>query len=126
MTSDLIGDYYIPYGGIGDLDKNKRLVNQDWIIMNISGHSHQHPSKNKVINRMARIIGHMNSIKTMVENDRDCTEVLLQIVAVRSALTNCGKVLLNDHVQHCVKEAVIHKDSQKIDDLCKTLDKFIR
>lgn len=94
--------------------------------MNISEHSHKHPSKNRIINRMARIIGHMNSVKTMVEKDRDCTEILLQIVAVRQALTNCGKVLLNDHVQHCVTEAVIHKDSKKIDDLCKTLDKFIR
>lgn len=89
-------------------------------------HSHKHPSKKKVVNRMARIIGHMNSIKTMVENDRDCTEILLQMVAVRQALTNCGKVLLRDHVQHCVKEAVIHKDYESVDDLFKALDKFIR
>jgi DNA-binding FrmR family transcriptional regulator len=89
-------------------------------------HGHQHPSKKKVVNRMARVIGHMKSVKTMVEDDRDCTEILLQIVAVRQALTNCGKVLLSDHVQHCVKEAVVHQDYKSVDDLFKAVDKFIR
>ena len=63
-------------------------------------HAHNHPNKKKVVNRLARIEGHVRSIKTMVDNDRDCSEVLIQIAAVRKALDNTAKVILKDHLEH--------------------------
>lgn len=89
-------------------------------------HGHVHENTKAVLNRMARIIGHMESVKRMVEDGRDCSEVLVQLAAVKSAVNNLGKVILKDHIQHCVVDAVEHHDSQAIDDLCEAVDKFIK
>ena len=90
------------------------------------GHPHVHENTKAVLNRMARIIGHMESVKRMVEDGRDCTEVLVQIAAVKSALNNVGKVILQDHVKHCIVDAVEHEDDQAIEDLCQAIDKFMK
>lgn len=89
-------------------------------------HPHVHTNTKAVLNRMARIIGHMESIKRMVEDGRDCTEVLVQIAAVKSAMNNVGKVILQDHIKHCIVEAVEDHDQQSIDDLCEAIDKFMK
>lgn len=51
------------------------------------GHAHPHTHTKAVLNRMNRAIGHMESIKGMIEHGRDCSEILIQIAAVRSAIT---------------------------------------
>ena len=79
-----------------------------------------------VINRMNRAIGHMESVKSMVEEGRDCTEVLIQIAAVRSAINNIGKIILEDHINHCVVEAVETGDKQALQDLEDAINKFIK
>lgn len=56
-----------------------------------------------VTNRLSRINGHVDAIKQMVQDSRDCSEILIQISAVISALNNTGKVILKDHINHCVK-----------------------
>ena len=50
-------------------------------------HGHHHTNTKAVLNRLSRAIGHMESIKRMVEEGRDCTEVLIQLSAVKAALT---------------------------------------
>ena len=65
-------------------------------------HPHVHENTKAVLNRLSRAIGHLESVKKMVENGRDCSEVLIQIAAVRSAINNIGKVILQDHIQHCL------------------------
>lgn len=89
-------------------------------------HPHVHENTKAVLNRMARIIGHMESVKRMVEDGRDCSEVLVQLAAVKSAVNNLGKVILKDHIQHCVVDAVEHNDDRAIEDLCQAIDKFIK
>ncbi|WP_105615985.1 metal-sensing transcriptional repressor [Vallitalea okinawensis] len=88
--------------------------------------AHQHPNKKKVVNRLSRIIGHMEAIKKMVEDDRNCNEVLIQISAVKSALNNTGKLILTDHLNHCVKEAVEDGDMEQLEAFEKALDQYIR
>ena len=56
-------------------------------------HSHNHTQSKAVINRLSRAIGHLESVKRMVESGRDCTEVLMQLAAVQSARGNLGVVL---------------------------------
>lgn len=90
------------------------------------GHPHVHENTKAVTNRLARIIGHMESIKRMVENGRDCSEVLVQIAAVKSAVNNVGKVILQDHIKHCIVDAVEEDDQQAIDDLCAAIEKFMK
>ena len=88
------------------------------------GHTHENPTA--VLNRLSRAIGHLQSVKRMVEEGRDCSEVLVQIAAVRSAIDNTGKVILQDHLKHCIVEAAQEGDRQAIDDLCQAIDKFMK
>ena len=67
-------------------------------------HHHDHKQTKAVVNRLARAIGHLESVKHMVEDGRDCTEVLVQIAAVRSALSSTAKVILKDHLEHCITD----------------------
>ena len=59
-------------------------------------HGHVHESQKAVVNRLARAIGHLEKVKRMVESGVDCSEVLIQLAAVRSAIDNTGKIILQD------------------------------
>jgi Uncharacterized protein conserved in bacteria len=62
----------------------------------------------------------------MVEEDKDCPDILLQVAAVRAALNQVGRILLEDHMESCVVEATKEgKEQQAIDDLKAALMKFI-
>ena len=89
-------------------------------------HPHVHENTKAVLNRLSRAIGHLQSVRKMVEDGRDCSEVLIQIAAVRSAINNVGKVILQDHIQHCIVDAVEQDDEQALDSLCQAIDKFIK
>ena len=89
-------------------------------------HPHHHENTKAVLNRMSRAIGHMESIKKMVEDGRDCSEVLIQIAAVRAAINNIGKIILEDHINHCVVDAVETGDEQVLKDLQDAINKFVK
>ena len=95
-------------------------------IAHSHGHVHVHENQKAVINRLARAIGHLEKVKRMVEEGADCSEVLIQLAAVRSALDNTGKVILKDHMRHCMVDAVVAGDESAIDDLCQAIDKFMK
>ena len=89
-------------------------------------HAHTHPNKKKVVNRLARIEGHVRSIKEMVDADRDCSEVLIQIAAVRKALDNTAKVILKDHLEHCILHAIEKGDGSKsLADFEAAIDQYL-
>ena len=90
------------------------------------GHGHVHENTQAVLNRLSRAIGHLEKVRRMVEEDYDCSEVLVQLAAVRGALDNTGKVILQDHIQHCIVDAVEEGDDNAILDLCDAIDKFIK
>ncbi len=90
------------------------------------GHGHVHENQKAVINRLSRAIGHLEKVKRMVEEGYDCSDVLIQLAAVRSALDNTGKVILKDHMRHCIVDAVAEGDTESIDDLCQAIDKFMK
>ena len=90
------------------------------------GHTHTHENTRAVLNRLSRAIGHLQSVKRMVEEGRDCSEVLIQIAAVRSAIDNTGKLILQDHLKHCIIDAAREGDQQAIDDLCQAIDKYMK
>lgn len=89
-------------------------------------HPHVHENQKAVINRLSRAIGHLEKVKRMVEEGEDCSNVLIQLAAVRSALDNTGKVILKDHLSHCVVEAVAMGDREAVDNICKAIDKFMK
>lgn len=104
------------------------LTAAEHAALHAAGHPHGHTHENTkaVLNRLSRAIGHLQSVKRMIEEGRDCSEVLIQIAAVRSAIDNTGKVILQDHLKHCIVDAAREGDQQAIDDLCKAIEKYMK
>ena len=90
------------------------------------GHGHVHANKKAVTNRLSRIIGHLQSVKTMVENDRDCSEVLIQLSAVDSAVRSVSRVILKEHLSTCIVDAVKEDDFESLEELNEAIDKFLK
>ena len=97
-----------------------------WAHSHGINHSHVHENQRAVINRLARAIGHLNKVKRMVEEGHDCADILVQLAAVRSAIDNTGKVILNDHIRHSMLDAVQLGDETAVEDLCDVIDKFMK
>ena len=89
------------------------------------GISHVHENQRAVINRISRALGHLEKVKEMVEEGEDCSSVLVQLAAVRSALNNTGKVILKDHLRHCLVDAVAEGDYEATENVCKVIDRFV-
>ena len=106
------------------------MHDHDHMHMHAHGISHSHgqvhENQKAVVNRLARAIGHLEKVKRMVEEGYDCSEVLVQLAAVNSALHNTGKVILKDHMRHCMVDAVSVGDEGAIDDLCEAIDKLLK
>ena len=86
----------------------------------------EHKQTRQVVARLARIEGHVRGVKRMVEEGRPCADVLTQIAAVRSALDRAAKVLLADHMEHCVLDACKGGNARSnLSDLRKALEQFI-
>lgn len=87
-------------------------------------HTHHHESTKAVLNRLSKAIGHLESIKRMVEDGRDCSEVIIQIAAVRSALNSTAKVILKDHIEHCLHDAE-HGGHEELHELNEAIEKYL-
>lgn len=90
------------------------------------GHTHTHQNTKAVLNRMSRVIGHLNSVKTMIEDGRDCSEVLIQLAAVRSAINGICDVILQDHIDHCIVDAVKTGDTEAVEELNKAIKQLMK
>ncbi|MBR0398677.1 MAG: metal-sensing transcriptional repressor [Eubacterium sp.] len=89
-------------------------------------HTHSDEEKKAIQNRLSRAIGHLNKVKSMVENDADCSEVLIQLAAVRNAINNTGKVVLKNHMNHCIVHAIEDGDTETIEALNHAIDQFMK
>ena len=107
-----------------DYESEHVLHSHDGTHMHSHGqHSHSHTQTKAVINRLSRALGHLESVKRMVESGRDCTDVLVQLAAVRSALNSTAKVILKDHLEHCISDA--QNDPDQLQALNEAIDKFM-
>ena len=82
--------------------------------------------KKLITNRLSRIEGQIAGIKRMIEKDTYCNDVLIQLSAVNSAIKNVSKIILQDHIEHCLVEAVKENDQEAIDKLKEAIDKFVK
>lgn len=89
-------------------------------------HKHSHTQTKAVLNRMARLIGHLQSTKRMIEDGRDCSEVLIQLSAVDAAIKAVQRIILKDHLEHCIVDAVKENDTDALERLNKAIEQFIR
>ena len=86
---------------------------------------HQHTKR--IAHQLARTAGHVSSIKRMVEDGRPCTDVLIQLAAVRAAIDRASRLVLEDHIESCVRNAGDDAlAGEQWDQLKKALDTFIR
>lgn len=89
-------------------------------------HNHDHTHTREVVNRLARAIGHLQKVKQMVEDGEDCSQVLVQLAAVKSALNSTGKVILKDHLEHCIVHAVEDGDTEMLTEPSDAIDRFVK
>lgn len=103
--------------GFDELEKNA--------VHHPHGHHHSPEEKKRQLNRLARVIGHLNYVKRMIEEDEDCADVLTQISASKSALTGLGKEIINEHITHCIYHAIEDGDTKALDEFQKAIEKFM-
>jgi DNA-binding FrmR family transcriptional regulator len=89
-------------------------------------HTHEHKQTKAIVNRLSRIEGHIRSIKTMVQEGRDCSDILIQIAAVRSAVAKVGRVVLEDHLESCLfHTGVLPKENEIWAGVKEALDVYL-
>lgn len=91
-------------------------------------HSHTHDLQQvrTIVNRLKRSIGHLDKVRRMVEDGEDCADVLIQLSAVKSEINNTGKLILKQHMEHCIVEAVRENDQSSIDKMNEAIDRFMK
>ena len=111
-----------------DMDNNAHEILHQKGIAHSHSHSHSHDPESirRIVNRLARAEGHLRSIKGMVERGEDCSEVLVQLAAVKSAINNTGKLILKEHISHCIVDAIEENDNKAIENLNDAIEKFIK
>ncbi|EFH87933.1 metal-sensing transcriptional repressor [Ktedonobacter racemifer] len=83
-------------------------------------------TREDIAHRLARIAGHANSLKRLWEEERDYNDMLVQITAVRAALDQVARVILEQHLQQSIHEAVEQQQpEQAIRELKEALDRFV-
>ena len=80
----------------------------------------------KLINRLNRIEGQIRGIKSMVENNAYCTDILVQSAAVNAAVNAFNKVLISNHIKGCVVRDIKQEKYEVIDELVEILRKLMK
>src|SRR3954462_14013515 len=88
------------------------------------------PHKEQLLKRLARIEGQVRGISRMIEDDRYCIDILTQLGAVDTALEPVGRLVLDDHVKHCVAGALASGDPdaarEKSDELLEAVQRYVK
>lgn len=75
--------------------------------------------------RLNKIVGQVQAINRMIDEDVACEDILTQINAAKSALHKCGQIILEGHIKHCVKDGIEHGDADKtIEEFTKAVERF--
>ena len=79
-----------------------------------------------LLNRLSRIEGQVRGVRSMLENNADCTDILVQVSAVNAALNSFNKVLLTNHLQTCVTEDIRAGKEDSMEELIRLLPKLMK
>jgi DNA-binding FrmR family transcriptional regulator len=116
---------HIRYGGMVYAEPTKASVHA--MESNHQGHSYA-PHRDDLLRRLRRIEGQVRGIQRMIEEDRYCVDILVQISAVKNALHQVGLSILESHTRGCVADALRNQDQgeKKIDELMEVIRQFTR
>jgi DNA-binding FrmR family transcriptional regulator len=85
-----------------------------------------HKQRKNARDRLVRAEGHLHGIIKMIDEEKECPDILIQIAAVRAALEKTGVIILEDHLEHCLIEAVKSGDiTPQLDELKAALKKLL-
>lgn len=82
--------------------------------------------KKVLLKRLGTIEGQIRGIQKMVENDIYCSDILMQVSAVSNALNSFNKLLLESHIRSCVADDIRQGKEEKVDELCRMLQKLMK
>ena len=88
-------------------------------------HTHDPQSKKRQMNRISRMVGHLEHVKKMIDNDEDCAQVLIQLSAIRSAMNGLSKEIIREHLDHCITHAIEDGDMEAVEDFEKALQQYL-
>ncbi|EMA6344372.1 metal-sensing transcriptional repressor [Bacillus cytotoxicus] len=81
--------------------------------------------KEQIMNRLKRIEGQVRGIQNMIENDRYCVDILVQISAINAAMKKVGMGILKNHTHHCVSHAIQDGNGDEaIEELMRVFERF--
>lgn len=90
-------------------------------------HKHRQAEEYKSLtNRLNRIEGQVRGVKNMLDNDAYCTDILIQVSAIKAALDGFNKELLSNHIKTCVAENIRNGQDDIIEELVETLKKLMK
>lgn len=90
-------------------------------------HKHRQDTELKgLLNRLNRIEGQVRGVRTMVEEERYCVDILTQVMAIQAALNSFNKVLLSNHIKTCVVQDIQTGKEESVEELCKTIQKLMK
>ena len=133
MNEDASGIFFfteIPYGGI--MNSIEVIIMDDCHFNDLEMQSDRKPAvprseteKQKLTNRLKRIEGQVRGLQKMIEDDRYCVDVLIQLSAIQAALKKVGYSLIERHTKMCVSKAIREGDGENsIDELMKVVQQF--
>lgn len=89
--------------------------------------THPHRHTRAVANQLARTAGHIAAVKRMVEEEQPCPDILIQLAAIRAAITRASRLVLEDHVESCLRgAATTGLAEEEWSSLKEALDRFIQ
>lgn len=84
-------------------------------------------NKDDLLQRLKKIEGQVRGVSRMIEEDRYCVDVLMQIAAIRAGITKIGVTVMEDHIRGCVTKAIKeNQGDQQVDELMDILLKFVK
>lgn len=95
--------------------------------MNTEEHEHRHNTHPDIVKRLKRAEGHLKSVVTMIEAGKPCLDIAQQLHAVEKAITNAKRTLIQDHLDHCLENAVgaLGREQRQTIDEFKTITKYL-
>ncbi len=93
---------------------------------NKHAHTHDPAEIRKIVNKLSRSIGHLNKVRTMVEDNEDCSDVLIQLAAVKGELNKIGKDIIRQHLEHCMIHAIEDGDLGAVEHMNDAIEKFVK
>jgi DNA-binding FrmR family transcriptional regulator len=84
-------------------------------------------SKEDILNRMKKIEGQAKGIQRMIEEDKCCGDIMVQISAIRSAINRVGGFIMDRYIKECLKESLENdKDGKSIEEVIETIVKYVK